>query len=308
MSRRSAPSSPRIGVLPALALVGSLALGIRAQDTSAYQRFDIYILPEYDHPGVGVIIAGELLPDAYPRYLEMKVPDATTMALLRQPGHDTPVNIEIQVRDRISYLPVDLTESEFQIQFYFNPFTDTDVGRAFRYEISTNELLPEFHVEIYRPLTASNFQHSLENAEEHQDELGLTFYRQHIDGLPPATDHVVTVSYDNPAGTLTMPALQARLEEIREQAGRGSSSAAAKPGNLSRVLIVLTVLGVSLFAVLGLFRARKPALAVSASSPSPKDSRAGDGSARPEAGKFCPQCGTPRRQDSRFCAHCGKEF
>ncbi|MEE9163111.1 MAG: zinc ribbon domain-containing protein [Candidatus Neomarinimicrobiota bacterium] len=306
MSRPSAYSNSRIGVLPALVLVSTLVLGIRAQETSAYQRFDIYILPEYDHPGVGVIVAGELQPDAYPRYLEMKVPDATTMALLRQPGQDTPANIEIQTRDGNSYLPVDITDSEFQIQFYFNPFTDTAAGRTFRYEISTNELLPEFHVEVYKPLAASKFQHSLENAEEHQDELGLTFYRQHINGLTPAADLSVSISYDNPAGMLTMPALQARLEEMRGQ--ESSLSAAAKPGNLSRMLIVLAVLGVGLFAVLGLFRARKPALAVSPSPASQKRRQTGDVLARPDIGKFCPQCGTLRRQDSRFCANCGKEF
>ena len=139
--------------------------------------------------------------------------------------------------------------------------------------------------------------------------MGLTFYRQHIDGLQPGTAYAVAVSYDNPTNMLTLPALQARLEELRaEETGAGAPSL-SQPSNLSTVLIVLSLVGVGLFVILstwGRHRAQ-PKLAAA-------ESTSGDAVGQPAMGplegnaKFCAQCGNPRHSDDRFCARCGKEF
>ncbi len=300
--------TPRWRLVILLAMLAGVP-GLRGQQVSQYKRFDIYILPEYDHPGVGIILAAEVMEGQYPRFLEMQVPAGTSTALLRQLGQNQPIALDIQERDGKTYLPIDVSRAEFQVQFYFNPFDETGARRAFEYTILTNELLPAFHVEVYRPIAASNFQHSLEGAEEDQDDLGLTFYRQHFDGLQPGTAYAVSVSYDNPTNMLTVPALQARLEELRAgETGAGAPSL-SQPSNLSKVLIVLSLVGVGLFVILNTWGGRR-AQPVPAAAESTSGGAVGQPATRPKDGnaKFCAKCGNPRHSDNRFCASCGKEF
>ena len=64
---------------PALWLL--LATGLGAQTASTFNSFEVFIYPEYDHPGVGIYVEGSIKPGEYPRFLEMQVPRETTVAL-----------------------------------------------------------------------------------------------------------------------------------------------------------------------------------------------------------------------------------
>lgn len=290
---------------PALWLL--LATGLGAQAGSPFNSFDIFIYPEYDHPGVGIFVEGSIKPGEYPRFLEMQVPLETTVALLHKQvaGEDASERIEIQRREGQAFLPLELTEPQFQIQYYFNPFSADGSDRSFTFDIVTNEILPEWHLTIQQPAKAEDFRHSLENADELDGEFGLKFYRQHIDGLAAGKPYSVQVSYRNPGGQLTMNVVQAIMRQQQAE-GRPDPRAPVNPRTrLPLVATVVLLMGAVVFAGLKFMGRRTGA----ASSPaaSPEQSPAAADKVKPKCiKKFCTVCGTPLRPGAKFCASCGK--
>ena len=289
---------------PALWLL--MATGLGAQTASPFTSFEVFIYPEYDHPGVGIYVEGSIKPGEYPRFLEMQVPLQTTVALSRKQieGIETSERVEIQQRDGRAYLPLELTEPQFQIQYYFNPFSGEGSERSFTFEVITNEILPEWHLIIQQPAKADNFRHSLEDAEELDGDFGLKFYRQHIEGLGPGTPYSVRVSYRNPTGELTMDIVKAIMQQQGE--ARPDHTAPASPrSKLPLVASVMLLMGVALFAGLKFMGRRTEA----ASGPAvlPEASPAASNKHKPAAAKkFCTGCGTLLRPGTKFCADCGK--
>ncbi len=290
-------------VIPTLWLVlsvwGLFGLdSLLAQEPSPYEKFDILILPEYEHPGVEVRVEGVVKPGQYPRYLELDVSPDTRIALLNKPGPEgEPVSERIEAReeDGWTYLPVDVSEDRFLLRYYFNPFDRESGERTFTYELTTNEVLPEIHISIQRPVAAQYFRHSLAEAEEQVDEFGLTYYQQHIHGLQPGASFSVAVEYDNPTQTLTLTELQSRMERKQAEGGAGQRAAGGRPLNLMTVLLVVALLAGCLFIAFRLWDGRKAA---------PKEGPAKLAKEK----QVCINCGTPRRPGARFCARCGKEF
>ncbi len=283
-----------------------------AQEPSPYEKFDVLILPEYEHPGVEVQVEGVVKPGQYPRYLELEVSPNTRVALLTKSGpQGDPVSERIETReeDGRTYLPVDVSEPRFLLHYYFNPFDRESVERAFTYELATNEVLPEFHIVIQKPVAARNFRHSLADAEEQVGEFGLIYYQQHVPGLLPGASFSVAVDYDNPTHTLTMTELQARMERRQAEGGAGRETVGSRPLSLMTVLFIMALSGVGIFIVLRLWGGRKAAAAIMAPwkervAASPKK---GSGRA-PKERKHCKNCGGERRPGARFCSNCGKEF
>ncbi len=290
---------------PALWLLLATCLGAQAE--SPFNSFDVFIYPEYDHPGVGIFVEGSIKPGEYPRYLELQVPLKTTIALLYKQveGEDASERIEIQQREGRAFLPLDLTEPQFRIQYYFNPFTGEGADRSFTFDVVTNETLPEWHLIVQQPARAEDFRHSLEDTEEFDGEFGLKFYRQHIEGLAPETPFTVQISYRNPDGEITMNVLQARMRQ-RQAEGRPDPRAPVNPRTrLPLVATVVILLGAAIFAVLK-FMGRRTG-AESGASATAANSPATDTGRKPKRGdKFCAGCGTPLRPGAKFCASCGK--
>lgn len=285
---------------------------LQAQEPSPYEQFEVLILPEYEHPGVEIRVEGAVKPGQFPRYLELDVSPNTRIALLTKPGpQGEPVSERIEAREENgrTYLPVDVSEARFLLRYFFNPFDGEGVERTFTYELNTNEVLPEFHIIIQKPVAAQNFQHSLAEAEEQVGEFGLAYYQQHIHGLPPGASFSVAVEYDNPTQALTLTELQSRMERKQAESGAGQRAAGGRPLNLMTVLLVLVLLGGCMFIVLRLWGGRKPVASIMAPWKARSTIQPGEDSAEsPKERKFCNGCGAPRRPGARFCAHCGKEF
>ncbi len=270
------------------------------QEESPFTRFDVYIYPEYDHPGVGVFIEGALKADQYPRYTEINVPAATTMALLRK-GEQTQEaeRIELKERDGKKYLPLDLSESRFQVQFYFDPFDDASPHRKFSYELATNEQLPEWHLVLQQPLGAEAFIHSLSEPEVINENFGLKFFRMHKQGLKPGEAYTLNVSYNNPTGILTIDRIRPMMEQ---QQAQGSGGAHGQPGsNMLTVLMGFVLLGVAIFALVKYFGPGSGAGVKTAVASGAKTTVKTGGKAI-----YCSNCGTEIRAGAKFCSGCGK--
>jgi hypothetical protein len=290
---------------PALWLL--LVTGLDAQAESPFNSFDVFIYPEYDHPGVGIFVEGSIKPGEYPRFLEMQVPLETTIALSHREvkGEDASERIEIQQRDGQAFLPLELTEPQFKIQYYFYPFNVEGPDRSFTFDIATNEILPEWHLIVQRPAKAEDFRHSLEDAEEVDGEFGLKFYRRHIDGLAPGTPYPVQISYRNPGGELTMNVVQAIMRQQQAE-GRPDPRAPVNPRTrLPLVAAVVLLMGAAVFASLKFMGRRTGAANGPAASPE-KNPAAADKRKPKGIKKFCGGCGTPLRPGAKFCASCGK--
>ncbi|MBW8036523.1 MAG: zinc ribbon domain-containing protein [Planctomycetes bacterium] len=241
---------------------------------------------------------GVVKPGQYPRYLELDVSPDTRVALLNKPGPEgEPVSERIEAReeDGWTYLPVDVSEDRFLLRYYFNPFDRESGERTFTYELTTNEVLPEFHIIIQKPVAAQYFRHSLAEAEEQVDEFGLTYYQQHIHGLQPGASFSVAVEYDNPTQTLTLTELQSRMERKQAEGGAGQRAAGGRPLNLLTVLLVVALLAGCLFIAFRLWSGRKVA---------PKEGPAKLAKEK----QVCSNCGAPRRPGARFCPSCSKGF
>ncbi len=265
---------------------------------SPFISFDIYIYPEYSHPGVSVVMEGELLPGEYPRFMEIQVPTLTTMGQVRMGEDDeTGQRVEITSRDGKFYLPVDITGPNFQIQYIYNPFEAETGLREFDFVLATNEQLPEVHIIIQKPLHAENFTHDLNSAETVDGDFGLTFYREHIPSLAAGEVRTVHVSYINTPGMLTITA----LEEIMARQG-SPARASSDPGNMTPLLLAVALMGIGLLAVIWMRKGQGKTAGVETLAGA-QQKPAGSGVAR-----FCGHCGAPRHPDAHFCNQCGKEF
>ena len=305
-------------VLPALWLVSLIWRfsgpgTLQAQEPSPYEIFDVLILAEYEHPGVEVRVEGVVKPGQYPRYLELDVSPDTRIALLTKPGpQGKPVSEQIEAReeDGRTYLPVDVSEARFLLRYYFNPFDRESVKRTFTYVLNTNEVLPEFHIIIQKPVAAQNFKHSLAEVEEQVGEFDLTYYQQHIHGLQPGAGFSVAVEYDNPTQALTLTELQARMERKQAEGGAGQRAAGdGRPLSLMTVFLAVALLAICIFIAFRLWGGEKAAALGMAPWKARSAIQPGEDSAEsPKERKFCNGCGVPRRPGARFCSSCGKEF
>lgn len=290
----------------------SVSGALYGQEASPYEKFDVLILPEYEHPGVEIWVEGAAKPGQYPRYLELEVSPNIRVALLTKldaQGNPVSERIETREEDGKAYLPVDVSEARFQLRYFLNPFDRESVKRAFTYELTTNEVLSEFHIIVQKPAAARNFRHSLTEAEEQVGEFGLIYYQQHVPGLLPGASFSVAVDYDNPTHSLTLTELQTRMARRQAEGGAGRETLGERPLSLMTVLLVLVLMGGCMFIVLRLWGGRKAAAEVltprKARSAAPPEE---DFAKSTKEKKFCKDCGTPRRPGSRFCASCGKEF
>jgi hypothetical protein len=241
--------------------------------------------------------------------LEIDVPEETSVAIIRKPSQTEAggERVEVQRRDGRVYLPVDVSESQFQIQYYFNPFKDEETVRSLEYEFAANDLLPEFHVIVQRPLAARNFQHFLEDPEELAGDFDLVFFRQHILELQAGTKFPIRLTYENPTGALTMSLLQARMEQAQADAAEHPEGA-AKPSNLTLTLIVIGGLVVLLVVVLRFWNGKKVTSDKTETSGKTAPTGARDGRTKGADAGFCNNCGAPRRPGAKFCPECGKEL
>ena len=280
----------------ALIFISTALWGQTAPD-SPFSSFDIYIYPEYSHPGVGIVVEGVVLPGEFPRLMTMEVPLETTIALVRI-GDAEGQRIEIFQRDGRAYLPVDITGPSFQVQYFYNPFEEEKGPRSFEFIFSSDEQLGEVHFIVQQPLHAENFTHTLHDAEKVDGDFGLVFYREHNSGLAPGERHSFTVSYNNPDGTLSITTLE-QMASVRQ----ATDSSRPDPGNMGTLLLVTTLFGVTGIGVMKFMT--KAGYIQAVASASEEQTPATNKTAK---AKFCSGCGTPRRGQGKYCHQCGKEL
>ncbi len=108
-----------------------------------------------------VILTGEIANERLPLQLKLPLPDGADVPL--GIGHsDTTTNLSPLPEVRESgkrWVDVRMVKQEFQIEFYYNPFSEGN-QREGEYIFQLNHPLEEYHVAIQQPLGGENFRFS----------------------------------------------------------------------------------------------------------------------------------------------------
>ena len=276
-------------------LLAGLLSASQAQD-SPFKSFIAAIWPEYDRPGVLVILTGEIANERLPLNLKFPLPEGAEVAMAIGQS-DTSSNLsplpEIRESGR-RWIDTRIVKQEFQIEFYYNPFSEGD-RREGEYILQLNYPLEEYHVAIQQPLGGENFRFSETGLDSISDDHGLSYMRKHISQLLPAgTPKTFSFSYINRTGRLTVDILQDMLERMPPQ---NLQSDTPQSGVVNRyslptyepyaiLCIVVVLIGVVFWQ-------------------SEKKQKMSTIDMREN---FCPNCGVKIDGTTNFCSNCGNKL
>lgn len=309
----------------ALALVG-LGLGPRsatAQTPLTLATLHVALWPEFDRPGVLVIIDGSLpAGTALPAEVSLRMPAAAGLpnatayqsadgSLLAASYTTTPAGSDIIVTFSTEALA-------FRLEYYDPALTVTDGRRTYTFDWTSDYAVTAAAVRVQQPATATEFATLPVLAATGTAEDGLEYYEGSLGSLTAGQAVQVTIGYTKPDDTLTSAVIGAAP----------AATTAVTPVGTNNTLGALVVAGVGLAAagVIGFiyWRGRRPARAAEArrrSAPrrhrgqpaaqrAPTAPRPAAPAARPTppaaaGAAFCTQCGQARQPGDKFCRQCG---
>lgn len=269
-----------------------LPVSVMAQDgetavatTAVIQRLNVQVMPEFDDSRVLVIVQGRLAADSanLPQTITVRVPqDAqiNQMAVVNmETGAPTaqPYDTAPDPADGRWLLATYTVDSaHFFYEYYFNPLS-AGAEKRFTFTLSTLHPITELVLEVQQPRTAEDFVTEPTSDSSQVDSYGLTMYQFTAGTLPAGGETTVSIQYTKTDTTPSVP---------RQQA---PETTAATNNTLlpTWVFGLLAAVAVSTFAGFAWYRTRLP-------KPAPIIRT-----------HYCPQCGTPQRDDAHYCHACG---
>jgi len=325
VARRAARRYLRLAaVLAVLALsLGVGPLPAAAQTPPTLATLHIALWPEYDRPGVLVIIDGSLpAGTALPAEVALRMPAAAGLpnatayqaadgSLLAASYTTAPAGSDIIVTFSIEALA-------FRLEYYDPALTVTGGRRTYTFDWTSDYAVTTAAVRVQQPAEATEFATLPALAATGTAEDGLAYYAGSLGSLTAGQAVQVTISYTKPNDTLTSALV----------APAPAATTAVAPVGTNNTLGALIVAGVGLAAagVIGFiyWRGRRPARAAetrrrsaprrhrsqSAAQRAPAAPRPAAPAARPTppaaaGAAFCTQCGQARQPGDKFCRQCG---
>ena len=276
-------------------LLAGLLSASQAQE-SPFNSFIAAIWPEYDRPGVLVILTGEIANERLPLQLKLPLPDGADVPL--GIGHsDTTTNLSPLPEVRESgkrWVDARIIKQEFQIEFYYNPFSEGN-RREGEYILQLNHPLEEYHVAIQQPLGGENFRFSETGVDSISDDHGLSYMRKHMSQLLPAgTPKKFSFSYNNRTGRMTVDILQDILEKMPPQ---NLQTDTPQAGVVNRYRLPTyepyAILGIVVVLIGVVFWQSEKKQKMSMTK---------------EGKNFCPNCGAKIDGNTNFCSNCGNRL
>jgi hypothetical protein len=305
----------------AIASVDAQTAAPAAQSAAAViDSADLRLWPEYDDPGLLVILSGEFAPGTpTPLQVAFPIPDgARNIQATYQDETGNLINRPFEVTD--GKLAYELPTSAFHIEYYLDRAPSGE-QRDIKYAFAAPYAINALRVAVQQPARASGFTLTPASDEPLTGSDGLTYFGFTRRNLAAGETVDINARYTKPDDGLTAPQLAVAPSTAANGSTAGSSAAApaaasASPNWLAWGLIGLGV--VLLAAVLTywlLTQRRQPAPApaapevgrrpVQATAPAPP--RRASVAAQPasDAVSYCTNCGHPLRLDDRFCSQCG---
>ena len=273
--------------------------GLLNGQSDTFDEFVFSLWPEYDQPGILVIISGKLNDGHLPKTLEFRVPSETEKVLAAGivDTMGTLGSVPIENRGPEKWVSLNLTSSDFHVEFYYDPFTDDHV-RQVTYDLQFGHAIPEYMFAVQKPIRAENYTFPESDMESFQDQHGITFYRKLMPSLLANEIYQVVFSYENHTGETTIDQLRKMMAETEQEGGMPNMPPAALLADkrhrmpLIEPLAVLALVAV----VIGfLFYRQKKGESVPQKSDSIKE-------------HFCTECGQTVKSDDKFCAKCGTKL
>ncbi|MFQ6607985.1 MAG: hypothetical protein ACE5EE_05540 [Fidelibacterota bacterium] len=185
---------------------------INAAEESPFLELDFALWPEYDHPGILVLMEGTFRQEALPITLEFRVPDeaGAVGATFSEAGEDIPFEVPIETRSDGKWAVIEISQGRSLLRtgYYFDPFIDP-VTRDINYVLELNQPVEHFHVQVQEPLASEDFVINDPTAQKTGDPThGFTTYTIHMDGLTVGEQKLISFSYRNPTRKLSVELLQ----------------------------------------------------------------------------------------------------
>jgi hypothetical protein len=191
-----------------------LAAPLLTAEESPFEELDFAIWPEYDHPGVLILLDGTLRQEALPITLEFRIPnEAGAVGATFSEGDEEPFEVAVVERADGKWAVLDIPKGSkiLRTGFYYDPFTDS-VERNIEYIIMLNQPLEHFHVLIQEPPAVENFRIDDPAAQKTGDPSnGFTNYTLLVNRLAAGEQKRISFSYQNPSFKHTMPTWQPLL-------------------------------------------------------------------------------------------------
>lgn len=205
----------RTGIVPLLILATFVAA------LADVRVLNVSVWPEYDHPGLLVIINGEFTEDtSFPAELTFNLPE-NVHAVLTMGTHEK-ADSTIQFKVEGTSVTVPFVQRLFQVEYY-NRVMSEDEHRDFSVQIDPQFSVLE-HVTLYiqKPLAAQNFKMDFDYESVETDPHGMNIYRKDLGTMKAGDTFTATVHYDNPG-------MQMSIEKLREMMGGNSETSSAEP-------------------------------------------------------------------------------
>ncbi len=308
------PRTPRF-VLGGLALLSIIAVFVACLTSPvgaqgpglAIDKASLRLWPEYDDPGLLVILSGNITgTTTFPQQVAFPIPANARgiQATFIDPNGDL-LSQQWQIVD--GKLTYSLPSPDFQIEYYLDRpagGNQRDINFAFEspYPIRTLEVAAQ------QPARASAFAMTPQSQRSVQGSDGFTTYL--VDRANVAAGDKLPVNIRYTKNDQGLSVAQAKIDTTGSTGTANPIGAASERKSTDWLPILLIGLGVALLAGAGIYwflrirptpaPAPTPAKAQTSSKASPPPQPA-----RSTNAVFCTQCGRQLSSSDRFCAQCG---
>lgn len=281
-----------------------------AQGALTIPQASLKLWPEYDDPGVLVILSGDFANDAtFPQTVAFPIAEGARniQATVNDPAKGL-LSQQWQMQDgKVSY---SLPQPGFHIEYYVDRPVSGD-KREITYTFEAPYPIKSLQIEVQQPARSTDFSMTPGPTSTITRTDGLVYHALNLENLAAGEKRDIAISYVKTDSGLTSPQLALTSATPAPQAAATSAQPQTKPAAQTPWLPILLI-GVGLLALIGIgvywFLSRrhtvapvKPVRPTVASAPRQSAIQPAPGG----AAVFCTQCGHTLRPKDRFCPKCG---
>jgi hypothetical protein len=317
MFRRPPAGQAALFAILLLLSIGASALPVSAQATApVIQTADLRIWPEYDDPGILVVLAGKFADGSqFPLQASFPVPaGARNVQATYQDASGALINKPYEIKD--GQLTYELPSAGFQLEYYLDRAPSGD-QRNIDYTFVAPYAINSLREEVQQPARSTGFTLTPAGASAQQGGDGLTYHVISRSNVAAGENLDTKISYTKADSGVSAPQLVAQTSTASQPAAAPATTTAS--GSSTNILPWLLIgLGVALLVGILAYwlvtRQRQPApQQVSTGRPAAVQAKAGQPAPRPlaptrpaaEAVSFCTNCGHGLKAEDRFCSQCG---